>query len=518
MTIMTTENPNNETGCGGIFGPETVVGETLGRREPVKGEKLLLAIGLITAILCDRLFLNIAMKQTLNLCYYAAIFEICFIVLYCVFNREKLYNKPLLWAIAGMVIPLCVWNFIFDYVSDYGVLTFFVIPATLMMFTQLTANSHRLKDVSGMAASWFSGWFVKPFSAVNRCAQVLAGILFPENKKTGPLVKKITAAVLITVPLAVVLVALLSGADMMFKYYVDTVFAAFDPFDFALHAVLVTVGFLLFYSFFWNGRYGKAKTPGDKEKKGYKADNLIMYIILGTVLLLYVLFCTIQFTYLFAGAGLPEGISYSDYAREGFAQIVAVSGINLLIFGCALKYGKIHGTEQNDTALRIMLCVLVLLTWIMLASGFVRLGLYIDTFGMTFLRLISAWFMIYLALVLVLCAARLIEEKVPLIACCAVLLLFAYNVLGYMNPDAFIMRYNLKLYEGYEYNNKIDDWVEYTFNKLSDDALVILLDKGLNRDRYAARLKIRYDQSAVKRSVASVRLTKMLMDKYPSAD
>jgi len=480
-------------------------------REILKSEKILLAISLVAAVLCDRLFFDIAINQTINLFYFAAIFEMCFMILYCVFNWEKIYKKPLLWIIAGLILLLCVWNLIFDYISSYGTLTFLVIPATLMMFTQLAAENHDLKNISGMIWSWFSGWLLKPFTAIRKCTEVLSGGFFPKDHTNGFLVKKILAAVIITVPLVAILLVLLSGADKVFGYYVNKIFASFNIADFWLHGILIFIGFFVFYSFFWNGKHGKLKdTAIDKKKNEYKADNLVLYIILGSVLIIYILFCAVQFAYLFASAGLPEGISYSEYAREGFAQIVVISGINLILFGCMIKYGKIHKPGEKDLILKVMLYMLIGMTGIMLASGFMRLGLYIDTFGMTFLRLISAWFMIYLALVLIACAVRLIKEKLPLIVLCAALLLFSYNALGYINPDSFIVKYNLSGNVG---TTDVNEWVgknqSYVMYELSDDALNVLLEKGLDKNKnadIAGIFEYRYNKSTDKYSLASMRL------------
>jgi hypothetical protein len=217
----------------------------------------------------------------------------------------------------------------------------------------------------------------------------------------------------------------------------------------------------------------------------------------------------VQFAYLFASAGLPAGISYSEYAREGFAQIVVISGLNLIILGCMVKYGNTYGTEENkkDAVLRIMLFSLIIITGIMLISGFKRLGLYIDEFGMTFLRLISAWFMIYLALVLLLCVTRLIWEKLPLIACCAVLLLACYNILGYINPDAFIVDYNLNGNGEYsEVNRWADENFDYVFYGLSDDAINELIKNKLDKEKYSEILKERYAKCVDKHSAANIKL------------
>jgi hypothetical protein len=165
-------------------------------------------------------------------------------------------------------------------------------------------------------------------------------------------------------------------------------------------------------------------------------DTLVLAIVLISLLALYAVFCAVQFTYLFARAGLPNGMTYSEYAREGFAQTVAILGINLMLFGLSLRYGD---KKRLLTALQGLL---LLLTAMMLVSGYVRLWLYIEAYGLTWLRLLSGWFMVYLTAVLLLCAARLVRPKLALIAVCALMLLGWFAALGYANPDAIIGRVN----------------------------------------------------------------------------
>ncbi|MCL2158590.1 MAG: DUF4173 domain-containing protein [Oscillospiraceae bacterium] len=470
-----------------------------------KSEKILLALAFVLAVLCDRLFFDIILNhgEHGNIIFFAAIFEICLLAVFCAFNWEKIYKKPFLWVVAGLILTLCAWNFVFDYAGSYGMLSFVVIPASLMMFCQLVSDAPELKNIKHMIASWFLGWFIKPFVAMHKCVGALSAMLFPKGSAKNAVIKKILAAVIVTVPLLLVLTALLSGADKVFGYYAEKILSAFSFWDFVLHAFLIAAAFLLLYSFFWHTRYEKPVNLEIRESS-FKIDNVVSHIILGSVLVLYALFCAVQFAYLFASAGLPPGVSYSDYARKGFAQIVVVSGINLVIFGIMVKYG------EKSIALKIMLYAFLAVTGIMLASGFVRLGLYINTFGMTFLRLISAWFIIYLALVLILCYARLLIPKLPLVAVSAVLLLACYNVLGYINPDAFIVRYNLAQYSEYT----ADDWVEenqsYVFYDLSDDALNALIEKGLNKDRYSDFLGERHSEASAKKSYASAKLKSAL--------
>ena len=51
---------------------------------------------------------------------------------------------------------------------------------------------------------------------------------------------------------------------------------------------------------------------------------------MSAIALLYLFFCGIQVIYLFLGKGsLPEGVTYSSYARQGFFQLLFVAVLNL---------------------------------------------------------------------------------------------------------------------------------------------------------------------------------------------
>lgn len=58
--------------------------------------------------------------------------------------------------------------------------------------------------------------------------------------------------------------------------------------------------------------------------------------------MVYALFCAVQVRFLFAGLltdgsiALPDGLTYSEYARSGFFQLLAVTAINVTLFGLAI--------------------------------------------------------------------------------------------------------------------------------------------------------------------------------------
>ena len=404
--------------------------ETPRKRDYTLRERLLLPAALAIGILFDRLVCARLTTYGDPLTGWS-VFWLCYLTLFYAFYWKRVRRDGVLWLIAGCAALLCCWNFFFDGNYPYRLLTFAVIPAVLMAHAMLTAGNYAPKDAGHMAAAWFSGWFVKPFSGLPAMTGAAGSLL--SGGRRGTAVKVIIGAG-VTLPLLFILLPLLAGADQVFGHYLTRIAESWDIRPLVGHTLLAVIAAMLFYSFLWNIGFGKktaALPPVTAE-----IDRVICRVVLGTVALLYLLFCGVQFTYLFAGAGLPEGITYASYAREGFAQTVAVCAANLLLFGVFLRFGA------ADKILSALLAGLLGLTGVMLVSGFARLGLYIDAFGLTWLRLLSAWFILYLAAVILICAARMLWKRLPAVFLCALLLLVWYAVLGYAGPDGFIGWYN----------------------------------------------------------------------------
>lgn len=401
------------------------------KRKISSAERLLLPVALAIAILFDRLMCAPFFDWSDNMPIFSGVFWLCYLVAFYAFYWKKLMQNRVLWIVAGFSAALCAWNFFFAGNEEFSALTFLVIPWVLMAHAQYAAGDYGLKDAGKIALAWLTGWFVKPFSGLPVFFGAVGSLGAGSGNSTA---KKVAIGAGITLPLLCVIVPLLASADMVFGFYIGQIAGGFDIGSFVAHIVIAAIAFALFYSFLWNVGFG-SKSKLAKET-AFQIDAVICSIVLGSITLLYVLFCAVQFTYLFAGAGLPDGMTYSEYAREGFAQTVVVCAMNLLIFGIFLRFGSKHKAVTG------FLAGLLGLTGLMLFSGFMRLRLYIDAYGLTWLRLLSAWFIIYLAVVIILCAIRMFKEKLPAIALCALILLGWYTMLGYSNPDAVVSRYN----------------------------------------------------------------------------
>jgi hypothetical protein len=123
---------------------------------------------------------------------------------------------------------------------------------------------------------------------------------------------------------------------------------------------------------------------------------------------LFLAFVTVQITVLFGGHDhvlRTAGLTYAEYARQGFWQLTAAAVLTLVVVKTASVVAETR-TDGERRLLRALLALLCLLTLVIVASAFHRLRLYEAAFGLTRPRLAAEAFILWLggAFVLVLLA------------------------------------------------------------------------------------------------------------------
>ena len=115
-----------------------------------------------------------------------------------------------------------------------------------------------------------------------------------------------------------------------------------------------------------------------------------VHIALGALVGLFAAFVALQFATLFGGTEHvldTTGLTYAEYARSGFAQLLAVAALTFAVLAAARRWARPH---------RLLLAALCVLTLVVLASALKRLGLYEETYGFTRLRLAAHAALLYL--------------------------------------------------------------------------------------------------------------------------
>lgn len=101
---------------------------------------------------------------------------------------------------------------------------------------------------------------------------------------------------------------------------------------------------------------------------------------------------TTDIGYLFAGADLPDGMTYAHYVHRGAYPLLATA---LLAGAMTVAFS---GFARTDKLIRYLTIFWMVQTLALLGSSVFRLALYIDAYGLTLLRI---WAAIWMGLVLV---------------------------------------------------------------------------------------------------------------------
>jgi hypothetical protein len=126
----------------------------------------------------------------------------------------------------------------------------------------------------------------------------------------------------------------------------------------------------------------------------------VVFIILGLVNILFLLFVIIQIKYLFGAADfvLNNGLTFAEYARKGFFELVWVMIIAEIIILATYRSSDHHGHSKVATILQNILAVQVILVAI---SALKRMNVYQEAYGFTILRLYVEWFIYFSIAVLI---------------------------------------------------------------------------------------------------------------------
>ena len=163
--------------------------------------------------------------------------------------------------------------------------------------------------------------------------------------------------------------------------------------------------------------------------------------------LLFIAFVALQVAVLFGGHTHvleTAGLSYAEYARQGFFQLLLVGALTLAVVAGAIRWAA-RARRRDTVVLRALLGVLCALTLVVLASALRRLGLYEEAFGFTRARLSAHAIILWLAGVLLMVMVAGIRMRAwwlprTVVALTAISLL----AFGVANPDGLVAAKNVE--------------------------------------------------------------------------
>jgi hypothetical protein len=258
-------------------------------------------------------------------------------------------------------------------------------------------------------------------------------------------------------------VILLSNADAVFQRVI-TPNLSLDPLELMMHlsvwtsVAVLSAGFLrrLFLA-----RSDKQKSPAFASPAiptPVRFGITEVSTVLVALNMVVGLFVAIQFKYLFGGSShvhATTGLSYADYARRGFFELLTVVALSvpiLLAMNGLLK----RNSPRDQRIFRYAAGLFIVQIFIVAASALDRMKLYVDFYSLSPLRLYAVAGMVYMIGVLGLFLGTTLRGRSDRFAFGSLASLAAVVVaLNVMNPDAVIAQYNLQDRPGYTVDTQL---------------------------------------------------------------
>jgi hypothetical protein len=314
--------------------------------------------------------------------------------------------------------------------------------------------------VAALASPWVrsTGWETAGITDYARGAGQLAGgaaggaaVLVLSDIEWGAVpaqsrarqVRGTAVGLLAAVPIAAAFGGLLMQADPVFERLMTRAFAV------QLNRLVAHLGVIVLWGWAAGGLLrALCDDPSRGGQAGMRRGRLGLGEV-GTVLAvidaLFLAFVAVQLRYLFGGADLVSltGMSYSEYARRGFFELVTVAALSLPLLLLA-DWSLDQADRSRVRHFRLLAGLMLLLLDVMLASALFRMRLYTAEYGLTELRFYTTAFMGWLVLVFGWFAATVLRGRRsrfgPGALAGGFLVLLALNL---VNPDAMMARTNV---------------------------------------------------------------------------
>ncbi|SNU05749.1 protein of unknown function [Lachnospiraceae bacterium] len=409
----------------------------------------------------------------------------------------KLYNiqiKKLSWFYGSILMALTISNFLtgnltFHFFNTVGIL--------IMLFIFLLHNVY--DDSRWNFSKTFISCFEAFFCSIGEMDDFTKDMkVLKQRKKVNEAnvekrntLKYIFIGLLISVPLAGIILLLLSSADKVFNLFLSK-YLSFDFNISTFIGIIITFAFSFFGSYCIL-RFFSKKTIREEVTSHRNMEPVIAITVLSIISVIYLFFSMIQIIYLFwGGMKLPNNYSYSDYAREGFFQLLAVSIINFLMVLFVNSYFR------ESRILKVLMTVISGCTYIMIASSCMRMLIYIDACLLTSLRIWVLWGLAVLSLLFVAVIISIYKNGFPLFKYSIIVVGIMYALISFAHPDYIIADYNLKYMNTIEPEIAKQDY-EY-LTELSTDAAPVIYEYNTEwADQYFANNKYFYKEKGLRK-------------------
>lgn len=265
--------------------------------------------------------------------------------------------------------------------------------------------------------------------------------------RTGGETSRRTGAILaglgIALPVLLVMIPLLMSSDAAFEGLMDLL----PDFDADELFVTVLLGIPLFFVFYTRNtalrHESKSAAP---EVRGKGLHLFTVNTLLAVVCVLYLAYLISQIAYFSGGflGILPDGYSTAEYARRGFFEMAWLCLINLgiITFGISL----ISRRQAVPLSTKLLCLFIGLVTLFLVSASCAKMALYIGTYGLTRLRVLTMAIIVFLALTTLIVSVWLFFPRLQYMKAVMLIALAIGAGVIWMDVDTQVARYNVNAY------------------------------------------------------------------------
>lgn len=404
------------------------------------------------------------------------------IIWYILDKKKKILNIKAIILLIPIVL-LSSTYFIYGNTTFHFTNIIAIFTLILLMFKMATTEKCITKDILVKSIQLPYKAIAEVADAKEETSKIIKKV--SKNKIPKENLNKIISSIFIVIIVVGIVIMLLASADSIFASIFSGISNIIDSINIGTigNLILRTVICIVVYFAILSIILAIQKNI-ESETKTINTDKFTIKMLLVVLNIVYLVFCYIQITSLFAKLNASGTFNYSQYARSGFFQLMFVSLINfVLIFVSNYK------NEKRDKFIKILNIILVIFTIIIILSSMYRMHMYETEYGFTYLRLIVYIILITELILFVPTAIYVCTPKIDILKWGGIIGLCVYVVINFVNLENIIINRNLTRQES---NVEVD--YEYISKIASSDSYFTLVEL-LKDEQVSAKNKIKIYRS-----------------------
>ncbi len=389
---------------------------------------------------------------------------------------QMIYSKEIANPFAKWIVPFIVVLIANTYYYNNELAVELLPPVIYIIIGILYLGSRQSMDYFFQILIPKLGHAFRVFGAIGILIKPILSLQkYREEIVKNTLYMRIGLAMVITLPMMALFLALFMASDPNFSHFIEDIFSFTNPFE-SQHIFTIPILFFFFLVLFGYALSNDISRTINLHTNPF--DPIVIGIFLGMLNFLFISFLLFQLAYIFGGESYinEAGLTVAYYAREGFFQLATVMSIVIVIFLVVIYRYK------NEKIIAIMMSGLMLQTMIMGYASLKKMYLYQSLKGATVLRYYVEWFD-YMLLVLLLIGIIYLFTKRPfyqMLNLVATVGLISFTIVASVNIDGMVARQNIT-----QFANTPKELDRELLSTLSIDALPYIQETDIKINIYS---------------------------------